>query len=390
MSDRIAPLVRPMRSWEVNNAGSWTARTRSRTSRSAVSATAIRDDQVEDFIPSITAAERVLVASPVDIQGPHSGTGDRRRSVPRSLVVPVDRLHLAGIDGALVLELAVLDLLDGELRQRSITVLVEAPRAEDAVVVLGGEDLLQHRLAGNLSLLGGPLYGIEHHVGRLVSVGGVGLDIIVVPALVFLGELLTLGGELALRQPSEGDVDSLCSRSGLGEECVDEDAVGSDKEDVVVAHAGPDLVLEELGGVVLYDATEVDGVGVLLGDLVHHRAEVGRGGIDTLTADDLYTEFFGALLDLVGEPLAVGLFVVEYVDGLHAFLFHQEGARLALLVVGHDHTGVVALARRVVLLRLVRLTTGLGQADVGVRRADHAEPGLVEDRDLDRRTTGVE
>src|SRR5829696_4809232 len=175
MSDRIAPLVRPMRSWEVNNAGSWTARTRSRTSRSAVSATAIRDDQVEDFIPSITAAERVLVASPVDIQGPHSGTGDRRRSVPRSLVVPVDRLHLAGIDGALVLELAVLDLLDRELRKGRVAVLVEAPRAEDAVVVLGGEDLVQHRLVGDLALLGGSLYGIEHHVGRLVSVGSVGL-----------------------------------------------------------------------------------------------------------------------------------------------------------------------------------------------------------------------
>src|ERR687897_1717878 len=346
-----------MRSWEVKSAGSWTARTRSRTSRSAVNGTAIRDPQVEDFMPSIMAAERVLVTLPVVIYRPQSGTGDRTRSGP-----PLDGrscrpLHLAGIDGALVLELAVLDLLDRELRKSGVAVLIEAPRAEDAVVVLGGEDLLQHRLAGDLALLGGPLYGVEHHVGRLVSVGGVGLDIIVVPALVFLDELLTLRGELALRQSSEGDVGSLCSRSGLGDECVDEDAVGSDKEDIVVAHTGPDLVLEELGGVVLYDATEVDGVGVLLGDLVHHRAEVGRGGIDTLPADDLYTEFFGALLDLIGEPLTVGLLVVEDVNGLHAFLFHQEGARLALLVVGHDHAGVVALARRVVLLRLVWFAT---------------------------------
>src|ERR671912_1692959 len=364
MSDRIAPLVRPMRSWEVNNAGSWTARTRSRTSRSAVSATAIRDDQVEDFIPSITAAERVLVPSPVVIQGPHSGTGDRNFSGPRSLVVPVDRLHVAGIDGALVLELAVLDPLDRELRKGRVAVLVEAPRAEDAVVVLGGEDLLQHRLAGDLAILGGPLYGVEHHVGRLVCVCGVGLDIIVVPALVFLDELLTLRGELALRQSSEGDVDALCSRSGLGEECVEEDAVGSDKEDVVVAHAGPDLVFDELGGVVLYDATEVDGVGGLLGDLVHHRTEVGSGGVDALTAYDLYTEFIRALLHLIGEALSVGLLVVEDINGLDAFLLHQEGASLALLVVGHDHAGVVALTRRVVLLRLVGLTTGLGQADV--------------------------
>src|SRR5918994_267709 len=207
-----------MRSWEVKSAGSWTARTRSRTSRSAVNGTAIRDPQVEDFMPSIMAAERVLVTLPVVIYRPQSGTGDRTRSGP-----PLDGrscrpLHLAGID-----------LLDRELRKSGVAVLIEAPRAEDAVVVLGGEDLLQHRLAGDLALLGGPLYGVEHHVGRLVSVGGVGLDLVVVPALVFLDELLTLRGELALRQSSEGDVGALCSLSALGEECVDEDAVGSDK-----------------------------------------------------------------------------------------------------------------------------------------------------------------
>src|SRR5215218_744070 len=188
-----------MSSWEVNCAGSWTACTRSRTSRSAASATAIRELQVEDFMPSIRAAERVLVASPVVIYHPQSGAGDRILSGPRWMLVPVDPLHLAGIDGALVLELTIFDLLDRELRKGRVAVLVEAPRAEDAIVVLGGEDLLQHRLAGNLSLLGGPLYGIEHHVGRLVSVGGVGLDLIVVAALVFLDELLTLVGELALR-----------------------------------------------------------------------------------------------------------------------------------------------------------------------------------------------
>jgi hypothetical protein len=77
-------------------------------------------------------------------------------------------------------------------------------------------------------------------------------------------------------------------------------------------------------------------------------------------------------LELIGDTLAVGLLVVENVDALPAFLLHQFGARLALLVVGHDHAGVVALTRRVVLLWFVWLTARLGQADVGVGGAELA------------------
>jgi hypothetical protein len=44
-----------------------------------------------------------------------------------------------------------------------------------------------------------------------------------------------------------------------------------------------------------------------------------------------------AFWKLVGEALAVGLLVVEDVDGLHLLFYQQGGPRLALLVVGHDH-----------------------------------------------------
>ena len=94
-------------------------------------------------------------------------------------------------------------------------------------------------------------------------------------------------------------------------ERVHEDAVGTDEGDLVVAHAGPDLVLDELGRVVLDDAAEVDGVGLSLRDLVHQRTVVGRRAVDALAADDLYALFFRSLLELVGEALAVGLLVVE-------------------------------------------------------------------------------
>src|SRR5829696_81314 len=386
----MAPLVTPMTSCEANCAGSLTACTSNRTRRTASSATARRDPQVEDLMLWTRALERGFTASPVVMSVLRFEAGGRSRPAP---ALAPSLLQFGYVEHAVELELAALDRLDRELREGSVAVLIEAPGAEGALVVLGGEDLLHHGLPiGHLAagLLGGLLDRVEHHVGRLVGVGGVRLDGVVVRLLVGLDELLTLFGELALRQAAEGDVDTLRGVARLGEELVHEDAVRTDKGDLIVAHPGPDLVLDELGRVVLDDAAEVDGVGVGLCDLVHKRTVVGRRTVYTLAADDVDALVLRGLLELVGEALAVGLLVVEDVDGLEALVQHQRDAGLALLVVGHDHAGVVALARRVVLLRLVRLTARLGQADVGVRGADHAEPGLVEDRDLHRRAPRVE
>ena len=99
--------------------------------------------------------------------------------------------HVAGIDGALVLELSILDPLDGELCQGRIAVLVEAPGAEDAIEVLGGE--ICWRTASRVaspSLDALSLAAVKHHVGRLISISGIGLDRVVVLALVVLDELL--------------------------------------------------------------------------------------------------------------------------------------------------------------------------------------------------------
>src|SRR5215213_5876755 len=387
----MAPLVIPMTSCEANCAGSRTAWMNSRTTSATMRATARRELQLEDLMLFIRAPERGFAASPVVMSVLRSGAG--AGSTGPALAPSL--LQLGDVEDAVELELAALDVLDRELREGRVAVFVEAPRgafAENALVVFRGEDLLHHRLTVRhaAGLLGGLLDGVEHHVGRLVGVGGVGLDGLVLLLLVVLDELLALPGELALGQAAEGDVDSLRGVARLGEELVHEDAVGSDEGDLVVGHAGADLVLDELGRVILDDAAEVDGVRVGLRDLVHQRAVVGRRAVYPLAADHLYALILRGLLELVGEALAVSLLVVEDVDRLESLIQHQRDAGLALLVVGHDHAGVVELARRVVLLGLGRVGAGLRQADVGVRRADHAEPGLVEDRDLDRRAPGVE
>src|SRR5918992_1295883 len=377
----IAPLVTPMTSWEKNCAGSRTACTSSKTSRNAVTTSAMRVCQLEALALSKRLPERPFVTSPVAIQNPFLGERGPGIGAP----VPVLRvlyrqpfLHqLLDIQDAVDCELAVLDRLHGEFGERRVAILVEAPGAEYALVVFGSEDLLQDRLARDLAVLGGPLDGVEHHVGRLVGVGGIRLDLVIVLGLIRLDELLTLSGELALGQAAEGDVDALRGVARLHEELVYKDAVRADKGDLVVGHPGTYLVLYKLSGVVLDNAAEVDRLGVLLVDLVHQRAVVGGGAVDALAPQNLYAGALGNLLELVGEALAVGLLVVEHVDGLYPPLFEQGRARRALLVVGHDHAGVVALARRVVLLGLIGLSALFGQTDVGVGRADHADDIFV-------------
>jgi hypothetical protein len=93
----------------------------------------------------------------------------------------------------------------------------------------------------------------------------------------------------------------------------------------------------------------------------------------------------------VGHAVAVDLEVVDEEDALRALLLQQRGERGRLLVVGGRDAPVGAGARGVVLVRLAGLR-GLppGQADVGVAGRDLEQPGLIEDRDRDRRGAGVE
>src|ERR671917_2875175 len=311
---------------------------RTNTTKPAAMTAAMRVSQPELLTLCSSASDLLFAAPPVVIGPLFQQRGPAREAGPHA-DYPWLLLEVRYVDDPVERELAALDGLDGELGEARVALLVEAPGAEHALEVLGGEDLVDDSLplGHPAGLVGGPLDGVEHHVGGLVGVGGVGLDLVVVLALVGLDELLALGGELALRQAAEGDVDAFGSVAGLAEKLVDEDAVGADEEDLVVGHPGANLVLYKIGRVVLDDAAEVDGVGLGLGDLVHEGAVVGGRSVDALAPQDLDVLLLGGLLELVGEALAVGLLVVEDVDGLDALFLHQRGAGLALLVVGHDH-----------------------------------------------------
>ncbi len=109
----------------------------------------------------------------------------------------------------------------------------------------------------------------------------------------------------------------------------------------------------------------------------------------------LMPSFAAALRKLRRDAEAVGLLVVQDEHLLDAERLREHRVSSALVVVRRHDTRVVALAGRVVLARLTgdRARTRVGQADVGVRRADHRDRAVrraVEDRNLDLGRTGVE
>src|ERR671916_670104 len=108
-----------------------------KTNSAAMSAAASRELQLEDLMLWIKAPDRGFVASPVAIYSVlfESGGSAQVRPIPVVRLLTDARLHLAGVDSALVHELAILDPLDGELREGGVAVIVEAPGAENALVV---------------------------------------------------------------------------------------------------------------------------------------------------------------------------------------------------------------------------------------------------------------
>ena len=167
-------------------------------------------------------------------------------------------------------ELAALQQLPGDLGKGGVAVLVEAPGTQDATVSAAREELPDHTLAGDLAVgIVGPLDCVEQHVGRLVAVDGVRLDAAAEPLLVVRDEVLARLTELADGQAAEGCVDALASVPGRLDKGILHYAVWAHEDHALVRHPGPDLVGDELTGVVLGDAAEVDGVGVGLRYLGH-------------------------------------------------------------------------------------------------------------------------
>ena len=104
---------------------------------------------------------------------------------------------------------------------------------------------------------------------------------------------------------------------------------------------------------VVVDPAEEDAVGAGRLDLLEDRGVAGGLRVPGVVAEDLDAVLGGVVLEDLGHALAVGLVVVEDVALLHAEgLAGEDGGRRALDVVGGDDARVVALARRVVLVRL--------------------------------------
>ena len=127
-------------------------------------------------------------------------------------------------------------------------------------------------------------------------------------------------------------------------------------------------------------------------DLGGQRPVVRRLAVPGVVAGDLEAERLRGGLRVLRDALAVHLGVVEDVHVGDALVLHVLRLGGTLDGVDRHDAPVVALAGRVVLVRLARLRAraALGQAEGGVGRADLQDPGLVVDRDRDRRGTGVE
>ncbi len=131
-----------------------------------------------------------------------------------------------------------------------------------------------------------------------------------------------------------------------------------------------------------------------LAQVLRLRSVVGRLGVDATGVGQLVVVVLGRQLDVGRQPLAEDLVVVQDADGGASVLVHDLGQRGALDGVLRHDPRVVALAGRVVDVRLADVGVGAGlvggEADGRVARRDHRQARLVVDRDRDRRGAGVE
>ena len=285
-------------------------------------------------------------------------------------------------------ELSAFDSVSAVVGQRGVAVLVDVVRAEHRLPALDLEELVHHGLAV-VALVAGVLDRLERDAHGLIAVDRVGLRVLAVLGLELREEVLRRRRVLLRIQRRVGDEDVLLH---LGPQLLAEgrlcDAVGAEHLDVRVR--GLD-VLEHLDTLVLGDAAEEETIGARGLDLRRKGAEVRGLGVDAVVAGDLEALLSADLLDLVGEALSVDLLVVQDVDLLDALVLHVGRLRGRLDVIGGHDTGERLRAGRLVLRRLALLGTfRTRQADVGVRRRDHQDPGLVEQRRGNCRSPRVE
>src|SRR5215471_109429 len=194
--------------------------------------------------------------------------------------------------------------------------------------------------------------------------------------------------QLLGRQTGEAQVHALRLRlsAELG---VADETVRCHELDLVVVTQHGDLVLDQLTTVVVVDAAHIDHVRVHRLDVLEDRRVARLLGVPGLVAEDGEAVGLGAVDERRRDALPVGLVVVQDEDPLDLQVLRREVCRGgALVVVRGDHAGVVALAGRVVLVRLARVPL-LGQAGVGVRVRDHEHGRRVQHRDLNLRASGV-
>src|SRR4051812_14334399 len=294
------------------------------------------------------------------------------------------------LDDLVERQLAAIDLLYAVVGQAGVAVLVDRVGAEDAVPVLRLEYLVHDSLPGEIALLARTLDRVEHQRHRLVAVDGVRVRRgHVVLGAVVLEELLALRTE---RLGVERRDRALEARRDVGRDALLR--VGR----VVQAHAvaSEQRLHARNGSRVLHGlhAVRLDLAGVdeaIRLDLRRERAVVGRLRVDAVIRVDLQTRLRGDHGHVASEARAVGGLRVPDRDRRAAGLLGSRDERCGLDGVLRDDTRVRALARRVVLVRLAGLGAGLvrGQADVGVRRADLSDTGLVQDRDRHLRDARV-
>src|SRR5215217_3236969 len=318
--------------------------------------------------------------------------GDARRRAMRAYPPPRRRAGpLAGrrLDHLVEHQLSALGLVSAVVAQRGVAVGVDRVRPQRALAILRREERVDD--CGAIVAALGDCVADDRH--RLVAIDGVRVDLVLrltVLGLVVLVELLAGRRQLVRSERRRRQVRLLLDvRRDLLREVHGRDAVGTEQLGVRQRRVE---VLVQLRRVVVDDAAGEDGVRATGLDLRRQRAVVRRLAVPGVRARDLDPELLRGRLRVLRDALAVHLGVVEDVHAGHALVLHPLRLRLALDDVDRHDATVVALAARVVLVGLARLSAraGLRQAERGVRRADVQDPGLIGDRDRDRRGARVE